>query len=385
MIDHLTPAELASALALPDLTDPRHGPHALQVLLDAIVAALSSSGPTSVDIVRLDPVVPTTDNYDRLGFDPDAVTRDVRYSRYVDDHHMLRSHTSAGIPGILDALDDHDDLDRQLVLPGLVYRRDSIDRSHIGTPHQVDLWRISSTTRLTTDGLDAMIAVLVDQVLPGAEWRAVAAAHPYTVHGRQIDVRVDQTWLELAECGMIAPGLLSASGLDPDRWSGLALGMGLDRALMLHKQIPDIRLLRATDPRIAEQMLDLRPWRPVSVMPAVRRDLSIVVPRDLDAQALGDRVRSALGRRVDDLESVDLLALTAYEDLPEPARRRLWLVPGQANALVRLTLRPLARTLTDAEANELRDLVYLAVHQGPVVELVGPSGQAGRGTTASLD
>lgn len=371
MISYLTPEELASALAVTDLTDPDHGPHALQRLLDDVVTALAATGPTSVRVVRDHPVVSTADNYDRLGFDDRAVTRDARYSRYVDATRMLRSHTSAGIPAVLDAIDDGDDLDRLVVVPGLVYRRDSIDRHHVGTPHQVDLWRIASTERLVDADLQTMISTLVEQVLPGARWRAVPVQHPYTTDGRQIDVRIGDEWLELAECGLVAPTLLAGSGLDPRRWSGLALGMGLDRALMLRKQIPDIRLLRATDPRIAAQLLDLEPWRAVSTLPAIRRDLSVVVPGDTDAEILGDQVRSALGDRVDDLESVELLALTPYAELPQRARDRLRLTPVQANALVRLTLRPLARTLTDSEANRLRDQVYLAVHEGPVIELVG--------------
>lgn len=51
-------------------------------------------------------------------------------------------------------------------------------------------------------------------------------------------------WVELAECGLASPDVLAGAGLDPTLWSGLALGMGLDRALMLRKGIPNIRLLR---------------------------------------------------------------------------------------------------------------------------------------------
>jgi phenylalanyl-tRNA synthetase alpha chain len=152
------------------------------------------------------------------------------------------------------------------------------------------------------------------------------------------------------------------------------MGMGLDRALLLRKGIPDIRVLRASHPQIAIQLLDLKPWRPVSTLPPVRRDLSLVLAADADIETLGDRVRSALGGRADDLESVNLLARTGYADLPESARQRLGLGPDQINALVRIVLRPLDRTLTDSEANGLRDDVYLALHQGPVTELinVGP-------------
>jgi phenylalanyl-tRNA synthetase alpha chain len=121
--------------------------------------------------------------------------------------------------------------------------------------------------------------------------------------------------------------------------------MGLDRALMLRKGIDDIRLLRSGDPRVAAQMLDLAPWRSVSTQPPVRRDLSIVVDADL--------------------ESVNILASTDYTQLPPAARTRLGLRPDQCNVLLSLVLRPLHRTLTDTQANQLRDRVYVAVHRGP--------------------
>jgi phenylalanyl-tRNA synthetase alpha chain len=134
--------------------------------------------------------------------------------------------------------------------------------------------------------------------------------------------------------------------------------------LMLRKGIPDIRLLRSTDPRVASQMLDLEPYRPVSHMPPVRRDLSIVVGPDADEEVLGDRVREALGDDADAAETVEVLSATEYDDLPPAARGRLGISPGQRNVLVRLVLRPLDRTLTDIEANVLRDRVYAALHEG---------------------
>jgi phenylalanyl-tRNA synthetase alpha chain len=342
----------------------------MQRLLQDVVAALGSKWGVPERIVRHSPLVSVADNYDRLGFSESDVTRDQRYSRYVSPTVMLRSHTSASIPSLLRALDPTESTDELWAIPGLVYRRDSIDRTHVGTPHQVDLWRVSSSQLLGSGDLREMIASLVQAVLPGAQWRAVPAVHPYTREGLQVDVLMDGQWLELAECGLMAPLLFSEAGLDPAKWSGLALGMGLDRALMLRKGIPDIRLLRSTDKRIEQQMLDLSQWKPVSQMPSIRRDISIVVPAELDAEVLGDRVRTALGERTEDLESVELLSLTSYGELPAAARERLSIHDGQANALIRLVLRPLARTLTDPLANQIRDEVYLALHEGPVKELI---------------
>src|SRR5206468_3606230 len=152
---------------------------------------------------------------------------------------------------------------------------------------------------LTAADLLDMVGGLVGAVLPGARWRTRPASHPYTTGGRQIDVRTGDGWVELAECGLVAPPVLATAGLDPQRHAGLALGMGLDRALMLRKGVPDIRLLRAADPRVAGQMLDLDPWRPVSALPPVRRDLSLVLTGEPDEELVGDRVRTALGGDVD--------------------------------------------------------------------------------------
>ena len=164
--------------------------------------------------------------------------------------------------------------------------------------------------------------------------------------------------------------MLRSSGLDPQQWSGLALGMGLERALMLRKSIPDIRCLRSAEPRIAAQMLDLLPWRNVSLLPGTRRDISVVLDDSADGETIGDRVRTALGHDADLLEAVEILSVTRCEELPVTARERLGIDVGQSNALIRIHIRPLLRTLTSSEANDLRNRIYLAVHEGPHAELI---------------
>src|SRR5215475_8012570 len=78
-------------------------------------------------------------------------------------------------------------MDVLLVCPGLCYRRDAVDRLHTGTPHQVDLWRITNRRSLGEADLEDMIAGVVAGALPDASWRTVATGHPYTTGGRQID------------------------------------------------------------------------------------------------------------------------------------------------------------------------------------------------------
>jgi phenylalanyl-tRNA synthetase alpha chain len=268
----LTPSQLARDLTVRDLTDPAEGVHAIQLLIDAAVTSLAAAWNCQVRWHRGPRVVPVADNYDRLRIPPDAVSRDVRSTRYVDQDRLLRSHSTAMIPAALRALAAHPAPDVLLVCPGVVYRRDAIDRLHSPTPHQLDLWRISRRP-LDHRDLEQMARLLVEALTPGRSWRWEARVHPYTLDGRQVDVCWDGTWVEVAECGLAHPEVLERAGL-----AG---------------------------------------WTP-------------------------------------------------YHQLPAQAVARPGIRQGQKNVLVRVVLRHLDRTLTDEEANRLRDRIYAASHQGTV-------------------
>jgi phenylalanyl-tRNA synthetase alpha chain len=100
-ISRLSPERLERYLALRDLTDPDQGRHAINILMNDLIAAVAQWSGLSADILRRPPVVPITDNYDRLFYEPDAIARSARYSHYIDDMYMLRTHTTAGIPRLL--------------------------------------------------------------------------------------------------------------------------------------------------------------------------------------------------------------------------------------------------------------------------------------------
>jgi phenylalanyl-tRNA synthetase alpha chain len=360
----LPASSLARALAVRDLTDPAQGHHALQLLLDDVTSALAGAWGCAVRVVRGHPIVPVDDAFDRLRYPADAAARDARYTRYVGDGRVLRAMTTSLVLGALDDLarDPVDDV--LLVCPGITYRRDAIDRLHTGTPHQVDLWRLRRG-RLGPADLREMVDLVGEALLSGRARHVTPAVHPYTTDGLQIDVvDGDGDTVEIGECGLAHPELLAAHRLPPVRWSGLAMGLGLDRILMLRKGIPDIRLLRSDDPRVAGQLLDLAPYRVVSTHPPVVRDLSVAVDDADLAEDLGDRVREALGDAADAVEAVELVATTSGDELSAVARQRLGLVDGQRNALVRLTLRHPTRTLRREEANALRDRVWAALHRG---------------------
>lgn len=215
---------------------------------------------------------------------------------------------------------------------------------------------------MTGADMDEMIGGLLEALVPGLTSQQHQRVHPYTLHGRQVDVRYADRWVEAWECGLAHPDVLATAGLAGR--SGLALGMGLDRMLMLVKGIPDIRLLRSQDPRVARQMLDLAPYQRVSAHPAITRDLSIAVAADEDEETLGDHVRVALGADAACVEEVRVLSAAACAQLPPAALARLGASPAQKNLLVRVVLRDLDATLTGEAANDLRDRIYQALHQG---------------------
>ncbi len=355
---------LERALSLRDLTDPAVGPHAMQLLLRDVEARLCSDWSCDGIVSRASPVVRVVDNYDRLHYPADGPARAERYSRYVREDALLRTHTSAMIPPLLRRLVQEPRPDVLLICPGLVYRRDVIDRLHTGEPHQVDLWRIRDAP-LDPAHLRDMVAAVVEALLPGRRHRVHSADHPYTEQGLEIEVEEAGDWVEIGECGLALPAILREAGLA--RSHGLAMGLGLDRILMLRKGMGDIRLLRSQDPRVARQLLDLGPYQPVSCQPAIKRDLSIAVdeaPGDVSAEVLGDRVREALGDDATRVEQVQLLSATPGDELPPQAIERIGLRDGQTNVLLRVVLRDLSRSLTADEGNRLRDRVYRALHRG---------------------
>lgn len=368
----LEPEQVRRILALRDLTDPTLGHHAIQDLVELVAQAVGERWPTTVRRRHANPIVTVTDNYDRLRFSSDAVARDARYSRYLTAELMLRTHTSAMLPLALEELAHRPQADVTLLCPGMVYRRDAIDRQHVGEPHQLDLWRVvqDGATSMAEEDLEELVALVLDAVLPGWAWRTVDSPHPYTLAGRQVDVYDGLTWVEVAECGLAHPDVLREAGL-PAGASGLASGWGLDRLLMLAKGIDDVRLLRSDDPRIADQMDDLEPYRPVSSMPPATRDLSLAMSGPPDVELLGDRLRTALGDDAQDVEAVEVLDVTPGEVLPEAARARLGMRPEQCNVVVRVVLRALGRTLTSSEANWLRDRIYAVLHEGSVYHWAG--------------
>ena len=353
---HLTKEQLEKDLNIRDLSDHTQGPHAMQTLMNEVLDALAKYWKCPVTIYRESPIVSVEDNYDRLGIDKESVLRSEVYTRYVDDNHVLRTMASTMVPRGLQSIKDDIKPNRLLACVGLVYRRDQIDRIHSGVHHQLDLW-YTSETPVAEEDMQAMINIIVEVVTgrKNAEYEVIPKKHPYTLNGREIDVIWNGKPVEILECGLTNPKILAENGCEGKY--GLALGLGLERILMVRKNIKDIRLLRSENEKVQCQMLDLESYNEVSSMPPVVRDISVVVDKNLDVELLGDMIRdSAVDEKL--IEEVQILSETPYEDLPDKAKERLGIEPNEKNILVRIVLRSLERTLTNEECNEYRDIIY---------------------------
>jgi len=360
----LTQKELAHTLAIPDLTDPLVSTHALQKLIRLAERALTQHWQCQLQTVRSSPVVPVENNYDRLNYPSEGAARDARYTRYISERYILRTQTSSAIPDTLAGMRGSTPADLLLMVPGMVYRRDSIDRLHCAEPHQLDIWRLVDHQKqrsVTQVDLHDMVDQLMSVLLPDHEWRAIPSPHPYTEHGVQIDVRWRDEWIEVGECGLIDKTILQNAALNVH--SGLAMGLGLDRILMIRKNIPDIRLIRSTDSRVLVQMDDLALYRPVSMMPPIYRDLSLAVSKELSEEDIGDRIRSYL-KESESIECLQVISETDYDELPASAQQRMGMQPHQKNMLLKVVIRDMNTTLSAEKANDIRNKIYGLLHEG---------------------
>jgi phenylalanyl-tRNA synthetase alpha chain len=337
---------------------------------DQVLYQLEQSNFENITIVRGDAVVSAEDNFDKLLFSPGNPGRSSTYTRYTDPDHILRTHTTALIPDTFKNLDTTN-LDKQtFILPGLVYRRDVIDPRHLDVFHQIDVWTLQSVEKhdkTTRADLLKLAQAVFQAACPDAEMIVLEAVHPYTVDGIEVYAQVGDKQIEVFEAGLIHPQVLRNAGVDPERFSGLALGMGVERLIMARKNLPDIRLIRSTDPRIIKQMTNMEPFKSVSDQPAMSRDISYCVDKNYSEEDICEKIRDAFGEHADLLEEVTIIGRTHYNDMPEIARVKLGAHPDQDNVLVRIILRHPDKTLTKSEANVLYTDAYPKLHEGSTV------------------
>ena len=205
-------------------------------------------------------------NFESLNLPPGHPAREAHDTYYLENGLLLRTHTS---PGWVRAMEEAEPPLR-LVFPGRVYRAESIDATHMDQFHQMDglyvgekvtLAELRSTLR------EACHKLFGSQV----KTRFVPLYFPFTEPSAQMDVTCilcggsgrlgekrcpvckETGWLEILGCGMVHPAVYRAVGYDPERVSGYAFGIGIERMAMLRYRIPDIRYFLENDLRFLHQ------------------------------------------------------------------------------------------------------------------------------------
>ena len=331
-------------------------------MLNEIKKSIETKYKIHTEIVRDSPIVDPKYNYDKLYYPADTITKSSVYTRWLNEHEILRTQMTSCIPKILPNIKE----DVILMCPGIVYRRDVVDKTHVGEPHQMDIWLVSKSKKYTREDLLEIVSCVVNAVLPDVKWRYNETSHYYTKDGIEVEILVNNKWLEILECGLILPKLLDDSGLNSDEWSGLALGIGLDRSVMIRKQIDDIRILRSENPNISKQMLDLKKYKQVSKYQKVKRDLSIATYIDSDIEIIGDDIRHIMCDNVSKIEEIIQVSETSYEQLPKHVSERLGMDDSMKNILLRITLCSLEYQISSEEANDIYNKIYSNIHKGSV-------------------
>jgi phenylalanyl-tRNA synthetase alpha chain len=143
------------------------------------------------------------------------------------------------------------------IAPGTVYRRDDVDATHSPMFHQLEGLAIDEGLGMADliGTLEHFVSEFLGERL---ETRIQPHFFPFTepsieLYVRWTDKRGRATWLELLGAGVVDPNVIAASGHDPERWTGFAFGMGLDRIAMVRHGIPDLRLMYENDLRFLEQ------------------------------------------------------------------------------------------------------------------------------------
>jgi len=354
------------ALELNDLTELKHPAHAIGLLLDEVLEGLKARGWPDAQVLRGPRIVSAQEHYGLLGYDPAEVTLGSEHTRWVDEHSLLRTQTTSQIPKALQQAAQNRKAGELILLaaPGITFRRDSRDRWHCAEPHQMDIWVLGDPQLSTREHLLRLVADILECSVPGMSWIYQSSPHHYTEGGIEVNLLLDKQPIEVLECGCIARSLLQRLGVDPAKHGGLALGMGLDRLTMLRKGIPDIRLLRDPNERVQAQLHDLLPWKAVSRLPSISRDISLAVTPGLSEEVLTEKMLLAAGDNAAWIEEMHIKGRWAMADLPVQAIERLGLLPGQENVLLRVVLRDCSRSITTSEANALYERIQSALHEG---------------------
>jgi len=199
-------------------------------------------------------------NFDLLNIPKNHPARDVWDTFYVEKGFLLRTHTS---PVQIRAMEKRKPPIR-LIVPGRVFRHEATDAGHETTFYQCEGLVIDQC--ITVANLISTLDSFLKEIFgPKVKTRVRPEFYPFVEPGMDIDMQClickgkgcsvckQRGWLEMLGSGMVHPTVLKNMKVDPDKYSGFAFGLGIDRLMMLYHGINDIRLSYKGDLKFLEQ------------------------------------------------------------------------------------------------------------------------------------
>ena len=200
-------------------------------------------------------------NFTKLNLPKDHPARDMQDTFYVNDKVVLRTHTSPCEARALMTVKPP----FRLVIPGRVFRVDEVDASH--SPVFMQMEGLVVDKNISFADLKGTLDEFVHTVFgPDVKTRMRPSYFPFTEPSAEVDISCTicggkgcssckgTGWMEIMGCGITNPHELQNCGLDPNEWSALAFGVGVDRVACLKYGISDIRLLYEGDARFLRQL-----------------------------------------------------------------------------------------------------------------------------------
>jgi phenylalanyl-tRNA synthetase alpha chain len=241
-------------VTLPGRNAARGSLHPLTRALDRIIAIFARLGYEVADGPEIED---DWHNFGALNFPQDHPARTMHDTFWIKpdksgDSRLLRTHTS---PVQIRAMNGRQPPFR-LIAPGKVYRSDS-DQTHSPMFHQVEGLLVDETSTLADlkGTLRAFLRAFFDRDF---EMMFKPTFFPFVEPGADVVIRWDlpdggSRWLEVLGCGMVHPSVLSNCGIDPERYTGFAFGMGVERLAMLRYGVTDLRAFFENDVRFLRQ------------------------------------------------------------------------------------------------------------------------------------
>jgi phenylalanyl-tRNA synthetase alpha chain len=199
-------------------------------------------------------------NFTALNFPPDHPALDMHDTLYLGENVMLRTHTS---PVQIRTMQKNKPPIR-ILSPGNAYRRDFFDASHAPMFAQIEGLAIDEGVSFVD--LKATLVRFANEFFGATKTRFRPSFFPFTEPSAEMDVECQLChgsgcpsckgtgWMEILGSGMVHPSVINAAGLDAEKYSGWAFGMGPARIAMLRYDIPDIRILYDSDVRFLYQI-----------------------------------------------------------------------------------------------------------------------------------